>query len=67
MAAGAPGADAYDWTAGLMEVRGAPVGLPDPIGVPRGIGRRRAVAVAGRRAAPRAGARATLRAFRRPS
>jgi hypothetical protein len=35
MSAGAPGAEAYDWTTGLMEVTGAPVGWPYLIGVPR--------------------------------
>ena len=35
MAAGVPGGDAYDWDAGVLQPKGAPVGVPYLIGVPR--------------------------------
>jgi hypothetical protein len=35
MAAGVPGGDGYDWDAGLLQPKGAPVGVPYLVGVPR--------------------------------
>jgi hypothetical protein len=36
MAATVPGAEGYDWDAGLLRPRGAPVGVPYLVGIPRG-------------------------------
>jgi hypothetical protein len=35
LAVGVPGGDTYDWDAGLLQPRGAPIGVPYLIGVPR--------------------------------